>query len=42
MNDVWLCVEDFQARMEQHSRALQQALSLLRGVRHVKIDLQED
>ena len=34
MHDVWLCLEDFRARVEQRSRTLQQALELLRGVRN--------
>jgi hypothetical protein len=37
MHDVWLCLEDFRARLEQRSRALQQALELLRGVRNAKM-----
>jgi len=38
MNDVWLCLEDFQARLEQRSRMLKQALDMLGGARHVKVD----
>jgi hypothetical protein len=41
MNDVWLCLEDFQARLEQWSRTLKQALDTLGGARHVKVDGQE-
>jgi hypothetical protein len=37
MHDVWLCLEDFRARLEQRSRALQQALELVRSARTVKI-----
>lgn len=36
MNDVWLCLEDFQARLEQRSTTLKQALDMLGGARHVK------
>jgi hypothetical protein len=37
MHDVWLCLEDFRARLEQRSRTLQQALELLRGVRNARM-----
>ena len=41
MNDVWLCLEDFQAWLEQRSRTLQQALDVLRGACNAKIHIQD-
>jgi hypothetical protein len=41
MNDVWLCLEDFQAGLEQRSRTLQQALDVLRGARNAKVHIQD-
>lgn len=35
MHDVWLCLEDFQARLEQQSTTLKRALDMLRGARNV-------
>lgn len=34
MNDVWLCLEDFQVRLEQQCNALKQARDILRGARN--------
>jgi hypothetical protein len=34
MNDVWLCLEDFQVRLEQQCNALKQAREILRGARN--------
>jgi hypothetical protein len=34
MTDVWLCLEDFQVRLEQHSETLKRALGMLRGARN--------
>lgn len=34
MHDVWLCLEDFQARLEQQSTTLKRALDMLRGARN--------
>jgi hypothetical protein len=34
MNDVWLCLEDFQVRLEQQSDRLRSALDMLRGARN--------
>ena len=41
INDVWLCLEDFQAGLEQRSRPLQQARDVLRGARNAKIRIQD-
>ena len=38
MNDVWLCLEDFQARLEERSRMLKQALDVLRGALNLDVD----
>ena len=40
MNDVWLCLEDFQAILKQRSRTLQQALDVLRGAGNAKTQIQ--
>jgi hypothetical protein len=40
MNDVWLCLEDFQAVLKQRSRTLQQALDVLRGAGNAKTQIQ--
>jgi len=41
MNDVWLCLEDFQTGLEHRSRTLQQALDVLRGARNAKVHIQD-
>ena len=34
MNDVWLCLDDFQARLQQQSDRLRRAFDMLRGARN--------